>query len=282
MRKPALLFGGPNSGTPYSDDTSWRSTRTWRRRKSTRSTVSPKHSPWRSPRPAATHDQGAVAVGYGRCHGLDLADRQGDDLRLVALGQGDADAWRRCNEPVAHGRLEDRRHPPVGELHGAGRQDDRQLLHPRLDVAATNGTEGPVAEVGVGVQAEVRLHLLDGPRPVNLGRAQLLGVLHEQRAAAGGVDVHAVGDVAPDGVEEALCIALAGEVANLLRPARGLPPSGSVVPVRPLVDARHQPASLSVDPSERPGFSPQFVLSPLKVVSSEDYKWSLSVISGQV
>jgi hypothetical protein len=48
-----------------------------------------------------------------------------------------------------------------------------------------------------------------------------------------------VGDVAPDNVEEAIGVALAVEVAGLLRPC---PPAGLVPPVRPLVDARHEPS----------------------------------------
>lgn len=75
---------------------------------------------------------------------------------------------------------------------------------------------------------------------VDLDQSPTLGILPEQRPAAGGADVHAVGEVAPEGVEEPLGVALAGEVADLLGAARVLPPSSAVPPVWTLVDARHQ------------------------------------------
>jgi hypothetical protein len=80
---------------------------------------------------------------------------------------------------------------------------------------------------------------------VDLGGTPLLGVLLKQGAAAGGVDVHPVGDVAADGVEEALGVALLGEVANLLRTAGVLAPPGrlSMLAI---------PTSLRLNPSGRP------------------------------
>jgi len=44
--------------------------------------------------PGCEHDQGSVAVGDGGDHGLDLAHRQGDDLCVVALREGDPDTGR--------------------------------------------------------------------------------------------------------------------------------------------------------------------------------------------
>lgn len=76
-----LGFGGPNSRTPLSDDTVWRSTRAW-----------------------------------------------------LLLSRAPA----RASAPS-----------------------------PGLDVAATDGTERMRTEVGVGVQAQVRLHLLHRPGPVD-------------------------------------------------------------------------------------------------------------------
>ena len=67
---------------------------------------------------------------------------------------------------------------------------------------------------------------------MDLTRSPLLGVLLEQRPAAVGVDIEAVGDVAADAVEESHRVALPGELAGLLRTARVLPPPRSVPPVR--------------------------------------------------
>ncbi len=53
-RTDAEVLGGPNVGGPLPTSTSWRLTVIDRWRKSTRSTVSPKHSPCRSPVPAAS------------------------------------------------------------------------------------------------------------------------------------------------------------------------------------------------------------------------------------
>ena len=68
------------------------------------------------------------------------------------------------------------------------------------------------------MEPEVRLTLHRRRWPVDLADPPLLGVLLEQRAAAGGIDVQPAGDVAPDGVEETIGVALAVEVAGLLRP----------------------------------------------------------------
>jgi hypothetical protein len=52
VRALAAVLGGPNTGWPRSLPTSCRSTVSVRRKKSTRSTVRPNASPWRSPVPA--------------------------------------------------------------------------------------------------------------------------------------------------------------------------------------------------------------------------------------
>ncbi|MDQ3895793.1 MAG: hypothetical protein M3326_00850, partial [Actinomycetota bacterium] len=105
VRKPALLFGGPNSGTPRSDDTSWRSTRTSRAEEVDSVDGETKALALAQPHAGGGHDQRSVPVGHSRSHCLDLAHRQEHDLGFVALGQHDADARRRCDEPVAHGAL---------------------------------------------------------------------------------------------------------------------------------------------------------------------------------
>lgn len=96
------------------------------------------------------------------------------------------------------------------------------------------------------MEPEVGLDLGGRAAAVDLGRAPLLGVVAEQRPAAGGVDVEAVGQVAPDGVEEELGVALAGELAGLLGPSGVLPSPGPVPAVGALVDAGHRSSSLSV------------------------------------
>jgi hypothetical protein len=99
-----------------------------------------------------------------------------------------------------------------------------------------------------------------------------------------------MGQIAPDGVEELLGVALAGGVADLLGAALGTPAS----------EARYRPserlsmlaisvASLSVmavsglrSDVDRSWISPQSVLSPRKALSSEDENWSLTVTVGHM
>ncbi|MGI8806743.1 MAG: hypothetical protein ACR2KK_02605 [Acidimicrobiales bacterium] len=88
---------------------------------------------------------------------------------------------------------------------------------------------------------------------MDLGDAPLLGELAELGPPARRVDVDAVGQVAPDGVEEALGVGLAGELSGFLGPARVLAPPRSVAAVGPLVDAGH----CVFDPLFRTYFGPQ-------------------------
>jgi hypothetical protein len=196
--------------------------------------------------PGGEHDEGPVSVGHGGDQRLDLPHVEGEDLGVVALGEGDADTRRRRDEAVADCRFEDGRDPPVDELHRARRQAMRELLDPALDLAAADAGELPATERGVGVQAEVALDLSGRTGPVNLGGTPFLGVVAEHCPAASRVDVEPVGQVAADGVEEPLGVALAGELAGPLGAAGVLPPPGPVPPVGSLVDARHRPSSLSV------------------------------------
>ena len=226
VRKPALLFGGPNSGTPRRAETSWRSTRTWRRRKSTRSTVRPKHSPCRSPIPAAKTMSARYRSGTASTIASTSLTDRGTTSASLHLG----------SVIPMHGEEASSRSPTAAlkivATHRYTSSTDRgaktrgELLHPRLHVAAADGAQLAGAEVRVGVEPEVGLDLRGGPGAVDLHRPPPLGVLLEQRPAAGGVDVHAVGQVAPDGVEEQLGVALAGEVADLLRARPGTPATG--------------------------------------------------------
>lgn len=74
---------------------------------------------------------------------------------------------------------------------------------------------------------------------MDLTDAPLLGVLAEQGPAGVRVDVDPTSEVASDAVEEALRVALAGELTRLLRATRVLAPTGSVAAAGSLVDARH-------------------------------------------
>ena len=76
-----------------------------------------------------------------------------------------------------------------------------------------------MTECRVRMQPQVRLGLRGGVRSMDLRGAPLLGVIAEQDAAAGRVDVEAVREVAADAVEEALRFPLAREVPALLRPS---------------------------------------------------------------
>ena len=99
--------------------------------------------------------------------------------------------------------------------------------------------------------------------PVHLADAPLLGIVPEGRLAAGRIDVDAMRDVAPHGVEEPVGVSFAVEVASLLRAARVLPPAGPVSHVRPLVDARHDASPpRSADPASvlKRSSGPQSVL----------------------
>jgi hypothetical protein len=135
---------------------------------------------------------------------------------------------------------------PVDELHRPRRERPGPALHPGLDLAPADGADLVVAERRIGVETEVGLDLGGRAGAVDLGRAPLLGVIPEQHPAAGRVYVHAVGQVAPDGVEEELGVALAGELAGLLGPSGVLPPPGPVPAVGTLVDAGHGLSSRSV------------------------------------
>ncbi len=83
----------------------------------------------------------------------------------------------------------------------------------------------------------------------------------------------------PDGVEEALGVALAGELAGLLRSAGILPPSGPVPPSGRLSMLAMAALTLREDP---PGLwlASSKVLRSSKVLSSEDIFWSLTVTNG--
>jgi hypothetical protein len=203
-------------------------------------------------------------VGQGRY----VADGQWDHLRVQLLRQGDPDARRRRDKPVTDRRLEDRRNPPVRDLHRPRRKGFAQLLDPRLHLTAPDGAQRPAPECGVGVDPEVRLTLSRRRSPVHLADPPLLGVLPELRPAAGRVDVHPMCQVAAHGVKEAVGVALAVELPGLLRPAGILPPAGSVPPIGPLVDAHHEP-SRTLDPVLKKSSGPQ------KVLSSEDYNGAI-------
>ena len=189
--------------------------------------------------PSGKDDEGAVAVGDSGGQRLHLGDGEGNHFGVVALGQGDADARRRGDQPIADGGFEDGRHPAVDELDGGRRQHAGQRLDPRLDLASADGPDRPASQLRVSVQAQESLRRRRRRRSVDLGGAPLLGVVPKQRPPAGGVDVGAMGQVAADGVEEALGVALARELAGLLRPAGILPPPGPIPAVGTLVDARH-------------------------------------------
>ena len=66
------------------------------------------------------------------------------------------------------------------------------------------------------MQPQVGFGLSRGARSVDLSRPPRFGELAKQRARARRIDVEAVGEVAPDAVEELLSVALTVEVARLL------------------------------------------------------------------
>lgn len=111
------------------------------------------------PHAGTEDDEGAVPVRHGGDERLQLAESEGYHLGIVALGESDLDAWRGGDETVADRRFENRRHPPVDELDRAGCEDTGELLHPRLDLAAADGAQGPATERWVGMQAQVGLEL---------------------------------------------------------------------------------------------------------------------------
>jgi hypothetical protein len=89
------------------------------------------------------------------------------DMSRGALRQRDAYAGRGGDQPVADRRLEDGRHPAVDELDRTRRQVPAQRFHPGLDLAPTDGTDGPAAESGIRMQAQVALGLSSRARPVD-------------------------------------------------------------------------------------------------------------------
>ena len=101
------------------------------------------------------------------------------------------------------------------------------------------------------------------------GRPPRLGVGPEERSPAVRVDVDAAGEIASDGVEKPLGVALAPELPRSLRTARVLAPPGPVSTVGPLVDARHNP---SLDGSKSPDPVLKKSSGPQKLLSSEDYR----------
>src|SRR5262249_21631753 len=112
-----------------------------------------------------------------------------------------------------------------------------------------------------------RLGLRRSRRPVHLKRTPLLGVVAKEHLRAGRIYIEASGEVALDGVEEPLSVALAGKLPGLLGATGILPPTGAVGPVGTLVDARHA----RLPPTSEHRSSPHSVLSgPQLVLRIED------------
>jgi hypothetical protein len=69
-----------------------------------------------------------------------------------------------------------------------------------------------VADLGIGVEPEVALGLGGRALAMDLSGPPLLGIVAEQGATAGRIDVDAIGEVTADGVEVQLGIALEAEL----------------------------------------------------------------------
>ncbi|MFD1250238.1 hypothetical protein ACFQ3F_20760 [Nocardioides ginsengisoli] len=128
----------------------------------------------------------------------------------AASGQDDACAWISGDHPLGDGGSEDGPNDDEPRLDGRGRETTALVLHPLLDVGATDAShrqvgEGhrPGGEVGVGPR---RGHpqLPDGPSLIELLERHLPGV---------GIDVGPGQDGGRDLVEPALRVDLAVEVA---------------------------------------------------------------------
>jgi hypothetical protein len=174
------------------------------------------------------------------------------DALALDLGERDAIARTDGDEPVGDRALEDGREVAVHDL-------DRRRLHPRrelldegLDLRAPDRTDRLVLEAREDVVAHVRVDLHLCRRSVDARRLPLARVLTEPLLAARGIDVGAVREVPPDGVEPLLGVTLlckaAGSLAAVRRAIAGAP-RGPSAPVA-LLDVGH---GCSDDTTERSG-----------------------------
>jgi hypothetical protein len=147
-----------------------------RRRKSTRSNVSPKHSPWRSLGTGCKDHERPIAVGDRRDDRLhDLGLQRLDPSRFSLRQPGPGSGVLR-DDPVSDRGPEDGDHVPVDELDCSRLENFREAADPSLDLGRADGADRSITERRVDVTAQVRLYLDRRRRPVNLDRPPLLAV----------------------------------------------------------------------------------------------------------
>ncbi|MEX1007085.1 MAG: hypothetical protein WD271_04490 [Acidimicrobiia bacterium] len=162
------------------------------------------------------HDERSVAARerVGDCEHDVCLERL--DALPVDLRQRDAIARAHRDESVGDGALEDRCEVPVHDLDGRRLHLRRELLDERLDLRAPDRSDRPILEPGQDVQPQVRVDLNLGRRSMHARRLPFAPVLAEALLAAGRVDVSPVREVAADGVEPLLGVALLDEAARAL------------------------------------------------------------------
>ncbi len=223
---------------------SWRSTSTVRRRKSTRSTVRPRHSPWRIPVPAATITSARSWPGIAAATACTCSVVGGHHLRAVHPGEPGALARVRRDPAVPHRGLHDPRDDAVHDANGRGRQRTKILLagaetgNPRLDVTGQNRRKRLVAECRVSVPAQHGFDVRLCRGAVHLHGAPPLGVLPERDRAGLRIDVTPGDHRRRDLIDPPLGIDLAGEVARALLACR-VPVPRPPTTVRTLLNVGH-------------------------------------------